>query len=266
MEVELVDSGGGQRAEFAAASDGCQEEARVLGPERSVRVFVCHDVRIIRDALVVALQAHPAVDIAGWGRLCRSTVAALCELEPQIVLVGVSYGRAIDALRVLRTAAPSAGLIVLGLPESEADVLDHAEAGMAGYVKCDASLEELVATAADVAAGAFRLPPEISGALVRRLGALAAPRDGCELMAVLTVREEQIAGLVSEGLSNKEIAAALSIEVRTVKNHVHNILGKLRLSNRAALIRLVFGRPEPRGEALKRQPELKVLGPSLSRF
>jgi len=87
--------------------------------------------------------------------------------------------------------------------------------------------------------------PRVAGALLRRIAALATDGRSDRVPAHLTNREREIMGLIDEGLSNKEIAKRLRIEVATVKNHVHNILEKLQVHRRgeaAARVRAALPR------------------------
>lgn len=104
---------------------------------------------------------------------------------------------------------------------------------MAGYVLRDASLEELVDTLVSTARGELQCSAQIAGALQRRLADLASQTGGSPELESLTPREWEIAELIHQGLTNKEIAVRLTIEVATVKNHVHRILFKLHARNRA---------------------------------
>ena len=108
-----------------------------------------------------------------------------------------------------------------------------AEAGVAAFVMGDATAQQLVATMLGCACGEFHCSPRVAAMLVRRVSALAqgVVEDRCD--DDLTPRERTIVGLIDDGLSNKEIARRLGIELSTVKNHVHRILEKLHASRRA---------------------------------
>jgi DNA-binding NarL/FixJ family response regulator len=96
----------------------------------------------------------------------------------------------------------------------------------------DGTVDDLVATIESASRGELRCSAKIAAALLRRVADLATERDISKTNARLTRREQENACLVEEGLSNKEIAARLFIEVATVKNHVHNILEKLQVRTR----------------------------------
>ncbi len=97
----------------------------------------------------------------------------------------------------------------------------------------EASLEELVEVVESVARGESLLAPRIGALLLRRVAEAAGHKRAPTAAGRLTPRELQVVGLIDEGLSNKQIAARLSIELATVKNHVHSILEKLEVERRA---------------------------------
>ena len=101
-------------------------------------------------------------------------------------------------------------------------------------------MDELVAALESVACGDLICSPSAAGALLRRVATLAHERPQDDRLALLSRREREVVGLIADGLSNKQIAHHLYIELATVRNHVHNILGKLGVHRRgeaAALIR-----------------------------
>jgi DNA-binding NarL/FixJ family response regulator len=114
-------------------------------------------------------------------------------------------------------------------------VIACAEAGIAAYVAREGSLDDLVATLHSVMRGEARVSPRIAAVLLRRVGDMATGRAQRVRASPLTERETEIAGLVADGLSNKQIARRLRIRLPTVKNHVHNILEKLEVGRRTEI-------------------------------
>ena len=111
-----------------------------------------------------------------------------------------------------------------------------AEAGLAGFVGTDGTVEELVTAIERAMRGELLCPPRIVARLFDRVAELArdyGPADAAE--PVLTRREQQIAQLIREGLSNKEIAAELRIGPATVKRYAHNLLEKFQVQRRSAI-------------------------------
>jgi DNA-binding NarL/FixJ family response regulator len=209
----------------------------------SVRVFVIAAVRVYEQGLRQALAADPRFDVRGTGASATEGLMAIREVTPppDIVLLDCAVPEGRDGARLLRAALPSVRLVALGLREEPEDVVAWVEAGASGLVSSDASLDELSNTLLGVARGEAPCSPRVAAALLRRVCAAAhesgePPRNGRSPATApvdLTAREREIVWLLNHGLSNKEIAGQLQIELGTVKNHVHNLLRKLGVSRRA---------------------------------
>jgi DNA-binding NarL/FixJ family response regulator len=197
---------------------------------KPIRVFIVTDVRLYRDGLSVLLGRTEHIAVVGVAGRIDEVVERVRDLQPDVVLLDTGSGRDAAAARDLLESAPGARVVALAAPESEEDIIALAEAGVLGYVTRDESLDELVTTIESVARDEMACSPWMATVLVRRVQALAAERP--RPTQRLTAREAEILELIAQGLSNKEIAAGLFIEVTTVKNHVHNILEKLGVSRR----------------------------------
>ncbi|GAA0794384.1 LuxR C-terminal-related transcriptional regulator [Spirilliplanes yamanashiensis] len=198
-----------------------------------INLFVVAEVAVYREALVTALGGAPGMRVCGTAPRCSRLGADLTEYRPAVMLVDAPNLEGATGL----TASPSADgglrVVVLGVSETEGEIVACAEAGASGYLTRNGTMADLVATIESVARDELHCPPRIAGALIRRVGTLAAERRLTVLGARLTPRELEILTFVTDGLSNREIAGLLSITVATVKNHVHNIFEKLQVSTRA---------------------------------
>jgi DNA-binding NarL/FixJ family response regulator len=199
---------------------------------RVTSVFVVSGVRLYRDGICRLLEHGRDIRVAGVAASHRAAVPALLARPVDVILLDTTLPDADDALREL--GAPDQKVVVLGVVEREEDVIGWAEKGAAGYDSRDGSSDDLTATIRTVARDGTLFPPQMVAALLRRLAARAAAstRAANAPGELLTPRERQVADLIGEGLSNKEIAQRLCIELPTVKNHVHNILRKLECSRR----------------------------------
>ena len=200
-----------------------------------IRVLVASDVRLYREGLVDVLGRGGVLEVAGSAADRDATIRSTRELAPDVVLVDLAMAGWESAVRALAGSDQEARVVVLGVHEVESEVVACAEAGVAGYVTREASLEELVEVVESVARGDSLLAPRIGALLLRRVAEAAAHSTDRTRAAAgrLTPRETEIVGLIDEGLSNKQIAGRLSIELATVKNHVHSILEKLEVERRA---------------------------------
>jgi len=200
------------------------------------RVLLVAEVRLFREGLARALVAQgefQQIETAA----ANEALALLSMWLPNLVLADSATVRKTDL--VPRAAAVGTPVVVFAVAEEdEAEVLACAEAGVAGFVARDATLEELTATLQTALRGDVRCSPRVAALVIRRVAVLASSRAPEGLP--LTRREMEIADLLDLGLSNKEIGSRLGIETATVKNHVHNVLEKLRVHRRgeaAALVR-----------------------------
>jgi DNA-binding NarL/FixJ family response regulator len=162
---------------------------------------------------------------------------------PDVVLMRMGMQGCLDTLQTVVRTAPAVKVIMLGVSESEDEVITCAEAGVAGYLPRTGSVADLLDVLRSVSLGETLCSPRVAATLLRRIATLAdtakqwhAPSSPNDLKR-LTMREREILTLIDQRLSNKEIALRLSIDVRTVKNHVHNILQKLQVHRRGEAAR-----------------------------
>ncbi len=204
------------------------------------RVLIVSDILLYQIGLVEIVTRDGRLEIAGSASSLEEAVSAVEELHPDVVLHDMSVSDALASIGVLRRLNPSTKIVALGVFEDSRQIVDCAEAGIAGYVCRDSSVDDLVRAVKNALRGDLSCSPRIAGALlqhVRRTG--PSPMCGCQH---LTYREQEITELVEEGLTNQEIATRLSIQVATVKTHVHNILEKTgvhRRSQAAAKLRRI---------------------------
>jgi len=197
----------------------------------TIRVAIVADVRLYREGLAQVLAREPGLRVVGNGSW-RELLAVLPDVRPEVVLVDMASQESLDGVEAIVAAAVEVKVITLAVGESEDEVVACAEAGVAGFVRRDGSLDELIATIDSVSRGEMPCSPRIAAVLLERVAVLAAERRAESARARLTSREIEILVLIDEGLSNKEIAVRLHIELATVKNHVHNILEKLGVRGR----------------------------------
>jgi two-component system, NarL family, nitrate/nitrite response regulator NarL len=197
------------------------------------RVLIVAEIRLYREGLAEMLHAEPEIEVVATAAGADEAVRALREQQPDIVLLDVAIPENAWLVRGLVAAVPGTRVVALAVPEAEQDVLMWAEAGVAGYVTREASVEDVVAAVQAVARGEVLCSPRMVATLFQRIATLALERSPQSIESRLTSRELEILDLIDQGLSNKEIARRLTIEVSTVKNHVHNILDKLNVSRRA---------------------------------
>ena len=204
-----------------------------------IRALIAGRTRVHREALAVALSQARGVRVLGTASHREEILTRLAEAPPDIVLVDFVMPEAASIVADIRRRAPSVKVVAITLGETEAEVIQLAEAGVAGYVLPDGSLDDLIIAVESAVRGELYCPPRVAFTLLRRVGAIALGRATAKQSDAapspvdeLTGREREILQLVAQGMSNKQIARQLGIEVATAKNHVHNILRKLHVHRR----------------------------------
>jgi two-component system, NarL family, nitrate/nitrite response regulator NarL len=208
--------------------------------DSKIRIFICAAIRLYRDGLAQVLASIDRIQVVGMAAAPGEAADQLRRLDVDVLLVDTAAVDAFSALPRLRAAAPGAKVIALAVPELANEVLIRAEAGMEGYVTYDASIADLISTLEGVHRGELICSPRIAGELLRHIGRLSAGQSA-GTQAALTARQREIAALVGDGLSNKEIAQRLSLSLPTVKNHVHAVLEKLQISRRSEVRQVLAG-------------------------
>jgi DNA-binding NarL/FixJ family response regulator len=196
-----------------------------------IRVYVVGAVRLYRQGLATILPRHDGIEVVGTAASWAECAAAAPASRPDVVLLDMALADGTKAIEEIVHATEGIKVIALAVSESESEVIAYAEAGVSGFVARDESIDDLVAAIKSAACGHVTCSPRIAGALLRRVTALSNPLPATAEMR-LTQREREVAGLLDDGLTNKEIARHLCIELATVKNHVHNILDKLEVRSR----------------------------------
>src|SRR5256885_1053880 len=208
------------------------------------RVRVVSDTRLFQEPLAALLVRDCGVDIVGTASPPQAPAIA-AELAPDIVLLDVTRHGNLDCAKRLAEPPSSGKVVAFGVGETDAEVVALAAAGVAGYLRHDAPIEDVSAVLASAMRDELLCSPRDAATLCHRVAMLS--RNGHERprAAVLSKRELQIAGLIDRGLSNKENARRLGIQAPTVKNHVHHILDKLNVRRRGEAAACLRSASEP---------------------
>jgi DNA-binding NarL/FixJ family response regulator len=197
-----------------------------------IHVVVVAQVPLFGDGLARYLDQYEFLDVTtASGETWQGPPAPRMD-EPIIVLLDVTLRESPLMLETIVSTAQDVKVVALAIPDSDDEVMALAEAGISGYVTRNATLPELVSIIRSVASGEMPCSPRVSASLLRRVSMLAKERPRRRRPFSLTRRELEVLELMGEGLSNSEIGRRLWIQVPTVKNHVHSILEKLKVSNR----------------------------------
>jgi DNA-binding NarL/FixJ family response regulator len=203
----------------------------------AIDVFIVAGVRLYREGLAQAFVADARFRVLGAAADHAGGLARMACLAPRpsVAMLDAGGGSGAAGARRLRAALPDVRLVALLTDETDDGVVEWAEAGVEGFVTPETSLEELKDTVACVAGGGALCPPAATAALLRRIVTAGQGRRGGDARSgKLTPREREIVALIDRGMSNKQIARELQIELATVKNHVHSVLEKLQVERRGA--------------------------------
>jgi two-component system nitrate/nitrite response regulator NarL len=212
-------------------------------------LLIVSEVRLHREGLAELLARRDSLRIIGTAARAEEAMLKACELNPEVIVLDQALPESLPFSRTLAQVRPDIRVVALGVPDSDESVVAFVEAGLAGFVPREGTLQDLVHAIQLAARGELQCSPQLAGTIVRRLAWRAAASSDLS-QGSLTARESEIVRLIDRGLSNKAIAVKLGIEVATVKNHVHNLLEKLQVHRRGeAAARLRGGNahfPAPR--------------------
>src|SRR5262245_41564633 len=212
--------------------------AQWTAPCLPLRVLFVSDIRFLREGLPEILHQQSELAIMWVAEDQNQALELILAVHPDAVLLDTALPSGLDAVASIVAAAPDIPVIALAMVEAGHARLAWAEAGIAGFVPRPTSVSDITRTVTLAVRGEQICSSRIAGSMIRRLRKLAVltreERYG-PVVGRLTTREQEIAELIAQGLSNKLIARHLHIAVATVKCHVHNILDKLKLQRRGNL-------------------------------
>ena len=205
--------------------------------EDSVRVLIAEDHPLFREGMRGRLDRVADVAVVGEAASGEEAVELANKLEPDVILMDIKMPglNGIEATREIQRANPQIGILVLTMFEDDDSVFAAMRAGAKGYLLKDSGGEGVVHAIRAVASGEAVFGP---GVAERMIGFFSAPRSAAPQRAFpeLTEREEEVLSLVAQGKSNREIARQLFVSLKTVRNHVSNILLKLQVADRAQAV------------------------------
>jgi DNA-binding NarL/FixJ family response regulator len=204
-----------------------------------IRVLLVDDQPLFRRALATLIGAQFDMTVVGEGENGRDALDKVRALKPDLVVMDVNMPGAdgVEGVRAIRGAGFTMPIVMLTVSEDDDDLFESIKAGASGYLLKNVRPEQLFEDLRGVMRGEAPIAPAVASKLLDALRTGGIPARGAATAAppqdsVLTRRESEILQLVADGLSNKEIANELTITEGTVKNHVHNALEKLHLTNR----------------------------------
>jgi DNA-binding NarL/FixJ family response regulator len=212
-----------------------------------VRVLIAEDQALVRRGTSVLLSMEPDMEVVGQACDGVEAIAMAGQLRPDVVLMDLHMPRlgGVAATREITKTLPGTQVLVLTTLNDDETVFEAVRAGAQGYLLKDVTEQELLETIRALRRGESRLTPQIARKVMdqfRRLAAgsdYAAPADNVKkndaVNEMLNDKEERILRLITDGMSNRQIAAAMFLAEGTVKNYVSRIMEKLHANTRTAL-------------------------------
>lgn len=199
-----------------------------------ISLAIIEDNRLLREGLADILGEHADFSVGHVAPVVD--LDHLRRADPRVILldVGLESDDSLDLVQRLRAELPDARVIVMDLVPAHEDLAQFVNAGVAGFILKDATLEDFLGTIRSVAEGEKVLPPEMTSSLFSQIAEAAVRRSHTSTKEAtgLTRREREVVEMIGDGLSNKAIAKAIGISPHTVKSHVRNIMDKLALHTR----------------------------------
>ncbi|MBV9427101.1 MAG: response regulator transcription factor [Bradyrhizobiaceae bacterium] len=208
-----------------------------------LRIYVISDVRIYREALKSSLEITDGILVVGTGSFTEATFLELASAEAQLVLVECVLPASIADARTKGGLGGGPKFIALGVGDSDEQILACIEAGFSGYVSANGSIEDLQRVICETMENKFNCSPRLTAILARKLAQLSKGSAAASLTSCLTPRQKEIARLLGQGLTNKEIGRKLSIRSTTVRNHLHAIFERLNVRRRAEAVAMLHVQP-----------------------
>ena len=196
-----------------------------------VRVFLVDDHEVVRRGIIDLLESDPDLEVVGEAGSVAEAMARIPAAQPDVAVLDVRLpdGSGIELCRDLLSELPDVRCLILTSFTSDEAMLDAVLAGASGYVIKDIKGMELAQAVKDVGSGRSLLDNRAAAALMAKLRHTAERTDP---LLGLTDQERTLLGLLSEGLTNKQIAARMFLAEKTVKNYVSRLLAKLGMQRR----------------------------------
>lgn len=211
-----------------------------------IRILLCDDHAMFRQGLRSILETEPSLRVIGEAATGREAIRHALETRPDVILMDIQMPEldGVAAAKAILSESPEAKVIILTMYRQDSYVFEAIKLGARGYLLKDADAGELIEAIQRVAEGETLLSAELAASILDEFKKVKQlPAHPEHQLSELTEREADILRLLAQGSSNQEIATALEVSEKTVRNRLSEIFSKLRLNNRtqAALYALRQG-------------------------
>lgn len=214
--------------------------------DEPIRVMVVDDHPVWRDGIRSDLEGSGIATVVAEASDGGEAIEVARQSMPELILMDLRLPTVsgVDAIREIVSESPIVKVLVLSASAEESDVLEAVKMGAAGYLLKDATRDQIVDAVRRVHRGEPVFTPSLAALVLSEFRRVASSASG---EPALTDRENEVLRLVAKGYTYREIAEKLFISVKTVQNHVQNILRKLQLRKRYELMRYAIQRGLDRG-------------------
>lgn len=213
-----------------------------LVPESSIRTFLLIENRLLREALVRLFCKRVDLLVVGQSGRAEATVRRVLDSKCDVLVADSLQTAWLPANIALEYGhRPSFRSVVIAMESDEAQFLAAVRSGVTGYLLQDASASDVVSAVRAVFRGETVCPPQLCSALFRYVAQMPIETAGQNAPPKpdLTLRQQQLVGLVAKGLTNKEIASRLNLSEFTVRNHIHRILKQVDAESRSQAVETI---------------------------
>ena len=225
-------------------------ERRRGGPDRRnigeiTKILIVDDHALFRVGIANILGREPDFEIVAEADDSRSAIDRALETSPDIILMDLSLPSpgGIETTQRIKRELPSTAIIVLAVSEDEDALFDAIKAGAAAFILKDVGPDDLVTIIRRVVTGEYLIndkvfaKPSVASRVLKEFRELAVyGQEAAPIFAPLSPREVEILDNIAQGMTNKQVAYALSISEQTVKNHMSSILRKLSVNDRTQAV------------------------------
>ncbi|MFC2059616.1 response regulator [Chloroflexota bacterium] len=203
-----------------------------------ISIIVADDHPLFRQSIRNVLESQPDFLVVAEADNGEEAVKLTAELQPDVVLMDITMPKldGLEATRQIKASHPNIAVLVLTIHSDDQHIIGILEAGAAGYLIKSVFGEEVIQSVRGVVAGEMVLSPSIGQRLLKQAARYPIRSVPLQAGEKLSPRELEIIKLAARGMSNKSIAAALGLTVRTVKGHLANIFSKLNVGSRTEVI------------------------------
>jgi len=205
--------------------------------QKRIRVLLADDHHLFREGLRALLVSAADLEVVGEAGDGNEVVAKAAEVRPDVILMDLQLPglNGVEATRRILASQPKVSVLVLTMFEDTDTVLAAMRAGARGYLLKDTHEEALLRSVRAVANGEALFGPAVAERLIQYL-AVATPPAEPRAFPELTGRELEVLSLLAQGLTNQAVADRMGISLKTARNHVSNILGRLQVADRTEAV------------------------------